>query len=136
MYRYIIVGVACVIILSTPFVTQSQAASQCSVYVQIHSVEQAALAGAIFSAELNMPVDTSIVGDTLILPSRATTHTDGDGKAFLWLVPNAVMDSASTYTFRIETRQGPKYGINWTFEGFVPDSAEISLDNILRNFKR
>lgn len=136
MSRFIICGVACIIALSTLTVTQSQAASQCSVYVQIHSVEQVTLAGAIFSAELNMEVDTSMVGDTLILPSRATSHTDGDGKAFLWLVPNAVMDSSSTYTFRIETTQGPKYEINWTFKGFVPDSAEISLDNILRNFKR
>ena len=135
MKRFIIVGVVCIITLST-LNTQLRAASQCSVYVQISDVEQGALAGAIFSAELNMPVDTSIVGDTLILPSRATKHTDANGKAFLWLVPNAVMDNSSFYTFKFETKQGPKYTISRTFNGFVPDSASISVDDILRNFKR
>ena len=135
MYRFIIVGVACIII-STLTVTQLQAASQCSVYVQIHSVDQVALAGAIFSAELNTSEDTLLVGDTLILKSRAITHTDANGKAFLWLVPNAILDNTSNYTFRLETKQSPKYDITWTFDGFVPDSASCSIDDILKNFKR
>lgn len=135
VYRFI-VGVACIITLSTLNCTQLQAASQCSVYVQIHDVEQGALAGAIFSAELNIAVDTSMVGDTLILPSKATTHTDADGKAFLWLVPNAIMDNSSFYTFRFETKPNPKYTIMRTFQGAVPDSASCSIDDILKNFKR
>ncbi len=136
MYRFIIAGVACIITLSTLINTQLRAASQCSVYVQIHSVGQVALAGAIFSAELNIAEDTTMVGDTLILTSKAIDHTDGDGKAFLWLVPNAILDSTSNYTFRIETKQSPKYDITWTFEGFVPDSASCSISDILKNFKR
>lgn len=135
MYRFI-VGVACIITLSTLINTQLRAASQCSVYVQIHSVDQVALAGAIFSAELNTSEDTLSVGDTLVLKSRAITHTDANGKAFLWLVPNAILDATSSYTFRIETKQSPKYDITWTFEGFVPDSASCSIDDILKNFKR
>jgi hypothetical protein len=136
MYRFIVVGVACLTILSTLFIAQLQAASQCSVYVQIHSVEQGALAGAIFSAELNISEDTTMVGDTLILPSKAIEHTDADGKAYLWLVPNAVMDTTSSYTFEIKTKQGPKYTISKSFNGYVPDSASISLEDILENFKR
>lgn len=136
MNRFIIVGVVCVITLSTLFVTQPWAASQCSVYVQISDVEQGALAGAIFSAVLYMPEDTSMVGDTLILPSRAITRTDSDGKAFLWLVPNGILHTKSNYTFKIETKQGPKYDIRKVFKGFVPDSASISVDDILKSFKR
>ncbi len=136
MKQILIVGVACIITLSTLINTQLRAASQCSVYVQISDVQQGALPGTIFSAELNTSEDTLLVGDTLILLSKATTHTDANGKAFLWLVPNAVMDSSTSYTFKFETKQGPKYEIMRTFKGFVPDSASISVDDILRNFKR
>jgi hypothetical protein len=134
--KFIVVGVACFTILSTLFVAQLQAASQCSVYVQISDVQQGALAGAIFSAELNMPEDTTMVGDTLILPSKAITHTDSDGKAYLWLVPNAILDTSSSYTFEIKTKQDPKRDISKTFKGYVPDSASISIEDILENFKR
>lgn len=136
MSKAIIVGVACIISLSTLIDTQVRAASQCSVYVQISDVQQGALAGAIFSAELHMPQDTSMVGDTLILPSIAITHTDANGKAFLWLVPNEILHTKSKYTFRIQTKQGPKYDVRWSFKGYVPDSASISIEDILENFKR
>jgi hypothetical protein len=135
MKHILICGVACLII-TTLNVTQLRAASQCSVYVQISDVQQGALAGAIFSAELNMPEDTTMVGDTLILPSKAITHTDSDGKAYLWLVPNAILDTSSSYTFEIKTKQDPKRDISKTFKGYVPDSASISIEDILENFKR
>ncbi len=54
----------------------------------------------------------------------------------VWLIPNAIMDSSTSYTFKFETKQGPKYEITRSFDGFVPDSASISVDDILRNFKR
>ena len=135
MKHILICGVACVI-LSTLITTHIQAASQCSVYVQLHNVQQGALAGAVFSAELNISEDTTMVGDTLILPSKAIKQTDSDGKAFLWLVPNAILDASSSYTFEIKTKQDPKRGISKTFKGYVPDSASISIEDILENFKR
>lgn len=124
-----------IVLLILLFTTQAFAASSCSVYVTLHMPDGDSCSGAQITASL-IGADTAFVADTMFLATSSVAHAAVSGFGHVWLVPNAQIDTTSYYRFHVEYWQGLTRQTTKEFDAYVPDSASVSIQSLMRSFGR